>query len=292
MKPIMEYAREMHDRLKANYDAYQNQEKDADEELANTYQLFQDIKQERIDKKYDCVLAVTGPRGVGKSNFSIYGSMIESVLLGIDFSLQNNIIYHYDMHEATKKIVNSRTMPYTFDEGVDMAFSQEAMQKINRFFGKVILKGRKLNNIYFINMPRMWLFSGLFTSDIIHLRVEMLKRFEDHAVAALMVPDKNPLNRDPWFMQEDRTYYKKRRMARTFGTVRDLVEKHPTFICYLKIPRLPKVIENEYLESSYKALGMLEEEAKAIQVNNITAQTPKTPHGADISGHSVATASV
>jgi hypothetical protein len=268
MKPIMEYAQELHDRLKANYELWvKSSGEQGDKYLANYYTFLRRVVDVRINKESkDAVIAMTGPKGEGKSNGSLCGALVQSHMLSALFDLAHNVVYSYNLSSATKLIVSSRKQVYVHDEAVDSAFNQDAIQRINKFFAKVFIKGRKLGHIYYLNMPKMWMFGSLFKSDIIHFKIEFIKLFDNFSLVALMAPDKNPLNRDPWFMDDDdKNYRKKRAMASGYHSVMRILEKHPTFVCFMKIPKIPAVLFNKYEEQSFISLEELGGKAETLE---------------------------
>ncbi len=232
------------------------------------YLLFLDKVKSRLSKKFDAVIAVSGAKGYGKSNFSIYSAMVLSHMLGNEFSLRNNIIFHYDHKEAIKKITTAKSNTFVFDEAVDAMTGTDSITRVGKALAKTFVKIRKRTNIYFINIPRFWMLGKYWKADLIHFRIEILRRTEHYAEAALLVPDKDPNNPDPWFQEYDAKKARTRRFRFTTADVIYNIKKHPCFVAFMKIPRLPEWVSRKYEEESLASIERISEEIVAMDTKN------------------------
>ena len=256
------WKKKMHDFLKEQYEKYLKGERSS-RDYAGAYSFLKTIAKRR-DAQRDAVIALTGPKGEGKSNTGVYFSMVLSYMLKIDFDLQNNIFYTYDVEEATKKITATSSQIYFFDEAIDAMSGADATTRISKFLAKVFVKSRKLKHIIFLAMPKMWMFSKIFRADLIHFRLEHAIRTKRFARVALMAPDRNPDNPDPWFLDWKARRYMRHPVRYTKRDILSRLQKDPNFVAWMRVPPLPKPIEHIYIEESTRALARMSDRAKLL----------------------------
>lgn len=263
------WAERLDKKLKEQFEKYyiERDRKNANRYVANYYAFLKKIAKRHEDKR-DAVVALTGRKGEGKSNTGVISSLVLSHMLGTDFDLHHNVFYTYDVEEAAEKIVGSQKQIYFFDEAIDVMGGADAATRMQKFLAKIFVKSRKLRHIIFLAMPKMWMFSKIFRADLIHFRVEHLIRIENYARTALLVPDEDPDNPDPWFLERKGYYASRRKHLRNRQEVIRYMRRDPNFLFYMNVPRLPKPIEKEYEKASIEALGRMAYTAKELKALN------------------------
>lgn len=240
---------------------------------ALTYQLLKSVVN-RINNEYDCITAVTGNRGNGKSASSIYLALVLSELLGSKFTIEDNVIFTYNLKEAADRILNSRKQVFVIDEGIDATAAQDSSTKAYKELVKVFIKIRKFNNIYFINIPKFWMFGKMYRGDLIHYRIDIFLRnaSKRYAQAGFFAPDKNPNNPDPWFLGYDERESRKKRKSEGNKEYISSISSHPTFKTYMKIPKLADDLFEKYRFLSENSLSVTNEKIKKLNYETSTWQ--------------------
>lgn len=230
-------------------------EKD-DKKYSQYYLLFLKRLIARIENNKDAIIFVGSEKGGGKSTFSITSALILRQL-GAKFDFNSNIFYgEGQFDEAIKKISSMRKHVLIFDEMIDFGFSKNAMTRLNKNLVTLFNKARKNNHIIFMCMPY---FSELDKSmrNQVNFWVEMgwLSENQEHdrrfSVSGLLTKSRNFLGGDKWGL-DDRRYEKKRIFSSREKL--GLMQRLPSFICYLASPALPKIVEDSYQELSHQAI--------------------------------------
>jgi len=234
----------------------------------------------RISENKDAVICVCGERGMGKSSFAVLTALcLRKYGMKFDFG---NLFYGPDcLEDAINRIVSTRKSVFIFDEMIDFAYSRDAMSSLNKNIAKLLTKSRKLNHIFFFCIPRFRNLDTTIRNDVVHYWIEVYwkseagRHHDRFALAGFFRKDRNPLAEDPWGisgMREERLrVYTPRDQLR-------LMKKIRSFLCSLRYPPLPVVIEEKYEEMSRKTLRESGAEiynsimkGKKKQINNTTA---------------------
>lgn len=223
------------------------------------YVKFLRMLKERTDSNLDAIIAVCGPRGMGKSSLSIESALILRQL-GMSFDF-NDIVFGQDaLEKAIPKIASTRGRVYVFDEMIDLSYSRNAMSTLNKSIAQFITKVRKMNNIIFLNIPRFKTLDPAIRNDIVHFWIEVFWRSPDTvqhservALAALFTKDRDPTTNDPWDLDLPKD---KKRMAFTPQQQLRIMKRMRSYRACLSFHPLPKVIENEYENRSRSYIGV------------------------------------
>lgn len=217
---------------------------------------FLDAIKWRVEHNMDVVVAVCGPRGIGKSSFAIVCALILRDM-GLDFSMDDVLFGPEALERAIPLMATTRRRVYVFDEMIDLAYSRNAMTALNRGITQFMTKLRKMNNVVFLNIPRFKTLDTGFRNDIVHVWIEVFWRShaksesERIALAAMFLKNIDPKTDDPWGLVERGkqrpvfTIEKKLRAIRRMGGFKGTMAFHP----------LPHVIEEEYEARSRSYIG-------------------------------------
>jgi hypothetical protein len=243
----------------------------------------------RPTRNEDGVLAVTGDRGKGKTNFCLGSSLMLSQLMpretGPAFKW-DHISYRYeDIGDIVEQAGEMDNKIYAVDEAVDAANSKDAMTRANKELSKFMQKARKRKNIYFWAIPDFTELDSSIRNKVIHYWVhvfhknEQKERNKSYALAALFRKDLNPFNRDKWGFETNSKITSE--PIHDVEGLMSLFTKTKSFIAYLAFPILPAVIEEEYTKLSKEALSQSgrsfkRKTARAGDVQEIAASTKAT----------------
>lgn len=233
-------------------------------EMRQNYIFLYELAQRTL-RNEDGVVAVTGDRGKGKSNWSMVSSMILGHLLpkdhGHPFSW-GNISYRYeDIGDIVEKAGDLDRRVYNIDEAIDVARSRDAMTRANKELGRFMQKARKKRNLYFWNIPDFTELDSSIRNRVIHFWVHVFyktdspaaeeHRNRQYSVAALFRKDLNVFNRDKWGFDSPK------RDDPAIHDVSDLssmFKKKKGFVAFLACPRLPQIIEDRHTKASEDAI--------------------------------------
>jgi len=225
------------------------------------YYMFLQGLVNRTMRNEDAVVAVTGDRGKGKTNFSFASSMIIGGMLpkdrGPPFTWENVSYRYEDIGDIVERAGDLDQRVYTIDEAIDVARSSDAMTRANKELGKFMQKARKKRNIYFWNIPYFTELQSSIRNNVIHFWIHVFhkvvneKREREYSVAALYTKDLNPFNRDKWGFDSV-----KASEPAIFDTpdLMEVLSKKKGFITFISCPRIPEVIEKKYEINSFDAL--------------------------------------
>lgn len=219
------------------------------------YQLILEGLRAQSERGMDAVVAVTGTRrGIGKTNFSIGSSLINS-RHGINFGWEDICYGMEDMPDIVDKSSANRANSYVIDEADDVADSRDFASKINKSLMKFMMKVRKNNNIYFWNIPDFTDLDSKLRNRAIDYwiyvfeQVRNSERDNSYANAALFAKNMNPKQSDKWGISEDNKY-----VIMNHADIRKWLKRQRNFVGEFSFPILPKPIEDKYLIRSYSAL--------------------------------------
>lgn len=231
----------------------------SDEEIAHI--VFSKSNLRRVQKNKDVVIICTAERGEGKTTFSMNSGLILAALPNFEPYHKlpkmrfdwDSVITEYDQ-KTQKRLTTEEHTIFNCDEIIDIAFSADAIQRKTRFFSKVFSKTRKLNNIYFLNIPFFKRITSFFR-DIGHIWVHIVfqqqneTREDSYAYAYVFTKSKDPTLDDPWgldVLSKVKTYGRKATLRKLRG--------HPGFICEIKFRPMYQDLEDKYELMSKKAL--------------------------------------
>jgi len=230
----------------------------------------------RTERKMDGVIAICGPRGYGKTTLALVSSLILRQLLPRNEEAAftwDNICYHYDdIGDVIEKASANSIRVYPIDEAIDVMDARDSMSKVNKELGRFMTKARKKKNIYFWCIPSFVDLDSRLRNNIIHFWIEIFWKSnhadEDkrYAYAAFFAKDSDPTVRDKWGFDDLK---KTRRSTYTAEEQLKLMKRMRGFVCVIAFPMLPKVIEDEYEQTSFEAL---EDAGKAFKATFMKKQ--------------------
>jgi hypothetical protein len=203
---------------------------------------------ERSDNNKDAVIAVCGERGMGKSSFAIVCALILRQL-GMSFEMENIFYGTHDLRPAVMKMTTSRRTIFVFDEMIDFAFSHDAMSMLNKNISKLLTKNRKMNNIYFLCIPRFKNLDSTIRTGIINFWIEVFwksnakEKDKQFAYAQFFRMDKNVCSDDPWGLENKDV--RKIRAISGFEQLKIFKKINPRSQTF-RFPPIPKPLEKQY----------------------------------------------
>ncbi len=232
----------------------------------------------RADLDMHSVNLVTGEAGTGKSNFSaISGVTLKQ--FGFDFDFSTHWCYgHENFSEVVREMTTTERGIFVFDEGIDAGDSRRFMSKVNRVITHMMTKVRKNNHIFFWNIPNMQDLDSRIKNRIatfwIHIieRKQHVDREQDFSRAAFFRKDRNPFIRDKWGFELMEKRYKHKPIHSVDDLNKALFNVR-SFACFMRIPRLPKVLEDYYREKSREALKLSGEKGAEELIGKVPSTT-------------------
>lgn len=199
---------------------------------------------------FDCITAVTGFKGVGKSTFAMNvirfmrhkygGHAIDNVPLEGDTKC---IAYN---NEDVKSCIQNLEKYGIFmaDEAARFAMGEDWMHTENKELKKLLAQCRSPKNlIAMLCIPNMNWFDSKYLEGLISIWIWIPAR--GHAF--IFLPDANP-SADPWHME----FFKKNvgylNMLTPIETIEKMVRKHPCFQEHITFPDCPEDLYARYEE--------------------------------------------
>lgn len=224
----------------------------------------------------DSIVANCGPRQSGKSCNCITTGCIE-LAMGAGFSLEKNFFYGTEVPEKIiYEVTNTRMNFFGFDEAIKQAFRKRSMSSAVALFEETITQARKKNHIYFLNIPKFTTLTNAMQKDLVHFWLEIVEKSttlehdQGWSRVALLVRNENPILEDPWGIELLRKITRgKKNVVTTFGEKENFMRRLPTFVYTMRIPRLPKPIEDIYEPLSQASLAAW---GKGVYEASVSAQ--------------------
>ncbi len=226
------------------------------DEQERLYLQFAKELKGRLDKNKDAIICVSGERGLGKSSFSVNTCLLLRQL-GVKFTTSHIFYGETERDSAINTYRSSQFSAFSFDEMIDFAYSRDAMTRQSKMLIKTLTKSRKLNNITFLNIPRFRALDPGIRNEVVHFwcdivwRSDAEDRDKQFALVALLSKDRNPITTDPWGLDDSRLMKKRIYDA---GNHLKFLKKLRSFVCVMRFPPLPKVLEDYYESLSIKSL--------------------------------------
>lgn len=156
-----------------------------------------ELLKERLDNNFDCSVAITGEKGIGKSTLAI---QIARAINGESFDLRKHVIFNPEFSELEKAI---RIFPpktaLVIDEAIKVTYKLDFMKKEQKEFNKMLTLARKHYKVLLFCIPHFVDMSSFMKKTEIVLWFYILKRGK----AFVFVKDQNPFIDDPWHFKEN-----------------------------------------------------------------------------------------
>jgi len=175
-----------------------------------TKQLGRIIKK-RLRQDKDCVVAITGDEGSGKS--------VLGIQLGKDidpkFTIYRNILFSPNKDNVLKKMNDlPRYSCVDADEAIKLLYKLKWSSKFSIFINMVYALCRKENNASLLLIPRYKDLNEFFRNHRVYLWICILER----GTAIVFGKDWSPFSDDPWYIDEnDRLIKKYTKRKKFFG---------------------------------------------------------------------------
>jgi hypothetical protein len=209
----------------------------------------------QINEDNDVLMGVTGPRGCGKTSFSIQCSIkyVKKYFHEDYFSLRKYVAYNNK--EVFEKLHTLPIYsPLIGDEAIRFAWSREWNKADSKELIKFAAQMRPKKHIFFMNIPKLVWMDKAYREGMIDIWVWI------HAVdteegkksyAMVFEPDENQGEADSWHLKEFKI--KKRKIDRigrftNMDRIYNIIKNHPCFNTMFPFPKLPDDIYQNYLE--------------------------------------------
>ena len=204
----------------------------------------------------DILMGVTGPKGSGKTSFSIgHAKMYAARYLGEKeyFSLKKYVAFsNKQVFEKIYSLPNYS--PIVGDEGINFAWSREWNKMDNKELTKLATVMRPKHHILYVNIPKLAWIDKAYREGMLDIWIWIHAVVEDgkkQSFAIMFEPDINQGEHDSWHLKK---LVKARGVIERIGRYTDrdkllkLVRKHPCFVDMFAFPQLPKDLYEEYKE--------------------------------------------
>lgn len=198
----------------------------------------------RLRNNYDCIGAVTGYEGTGKSNIAIQLAM----MVDPKFKVDRNIVLGTDFTKIKDTIVNlPQYSAIVYDEGVKQWYKGDWSSKVQRSLVKYSTVFRKENKLHLICIPHFEDLTRAFRQRRVFFWIHVLER----GVAILFKSlDKSPMV--AWYIDDlDKLFKKSVEMRKmNIWSVDDnmaIMSKSVHYFYTFPFPRMTEELEKEYL---------------------------------------------
>jgi len=217
-------------------------------------------KRQRDD--WDCVIAITGIEGVGKTT----EAWDLSRKVDRKFNLAKNFIFSPKTQEAIKQIkALYQYGAVVMDEGIKMAYKLDWQSKAQRLLNKVYTLNRNENKVTIICIPNFLDLSKFFRDHRVYIWIHVYSRGK----AVAFIRADNPYSSDIWQLDKNnRNFIKAGRKVLLDADKRlEVFQKGTNFLMRLEFPDMPPKVKALYkeLKNKYK-YDDLEDEEKVMPV--------------------------
>lgn len=145
---------------------------------------------DRQKNKYDCIVAICGERGVGKSTCAIRLARSARKLQHAKFNIRNDIVY---TREALMKSLEGYDGWIIADEMINAAFKRDFYATEQKDLIKMLNMYRDHRNILLMCIPNFWDLDKPLR-DLVKIRIDVLRR----GLGVLHFPVKSFYTNDQW----------------------------------------------------------------------------------------------
>ena len=203
----------------------------------------------RLKDDWDCVIAISGIEGSGKSSLAIVlGDYIHQHGKIEPFQLDKNVLYNPKTLTIRDAILH--TVPQygvvVMDEAIKVLYKMGFMSKAQQFINQLYAICRKENKATILCIPRFTDLNEFFRNHRVLLWVHVVER--GHAV--ILAKDWNPFISDAWHMRDNLKAMSKKSDFLGMGAKEriKILKKTPNYAGEFSSPQLTVHIEEAYKE--------------------------------------------
>jgi len=235
--------------------------------LDYNFRFFAREIRKMIRDELDCVIAITGYPGLGKSNLaSILGMLID-----FDYDFENNICFI-----PTSKVIKDTYMSlpifsyFHIDEASKGLHKQKWYDKIQQTVNTLYDTERENHNLCTaVLMPRF----QNFTENFRNFRIIYWIHITTRGIAIVYRKDEDKDTKDPWHIDENykkksKIWKGKRVFERSLNDIIRTEQKTPNYWFYFKIPPIPKEIWDIYKKCKRESREVEKEQENDMQLES------------------------
>lgn len=198
----------------------------------------------------DCVIAISGIEGSGKTTLGMELSILCTPFTGVPFTLSENMIFTNEEQALKDKLKNmpkyATIMP---DEAIKFLYKQNWATTGQKFINVLYALARKENKITILPIPRFTDINEFFRNHRVQLWIHIIKE----GTAIVFCKDWSPFSfKDPWHIDANNKLIEKMRFNRkfaSFGTSEKvrLLKNCRNFVMKISFPKLSDNLYGQYL---------------------------------------------
>jgi hypothetical protein len=245
------------------------------------YNFVDVLRNQQIEEDMDCLIGVSGIKGIGKSSFSGgVGRCFVEKYIEPKFSWEKYTAYTLD--HVFERIDNLPEYSVIIgDEAVNFALGEDWMRRHNKELKKIFTKVRDKHFIFFFNIPDIWWLDKKYREGMMNFWIHVARK----GLAMLSLPNIAPGIEDRWYRGWlQKTFNKK--IINYFTPQKllfKLLSQYPCKWDIFQFPKLPQPIYDLHLQlrNKYSAVkesqeeDLLKLEWKAIPIFNLRNNFPK-----------------
>lgn len=202
-----------------------------------------------LQKDMDCVVAVSGAKGVGKSTLAMQIAIRYLRLIGKKFDVERNVAYTFNEIIAAINTLEKGDV-LIIDEAVNVMMSEDWNKFESKYLKKVFAKLRVKHLLVFICIPDFFWLDKKYR-EMVHFWIYVFKRGK----AIVFTPNLAPAVQDPWY-----TEWLKQKLNFHYSyfspssIVERMLARHPGFFDFIEFPPLDKEIYQKYMVKREQAV--------------------------------------
>jgi len=195
----------------------------------------------KVRQDYDCVIAITGSEGVGKSSMAIrLGMAIDD-----NFSMEKNILFspiETEVKDAVTKLPKYSVI--ILDEAIKVLYKLNWNTKLQKMLNTLYTLCRKENKVTILCIPRLTDLSEMFRNHRVKIWIHISRR----GCAMVFLKNDSPFSDDTWsFKIMQKRTDKINWSAIEFEKQISMVKKLPTFFGAFHFHDLDPRVKNRYI---------------------------------------------
>lgn len=195
----------------------------------------------KVRQDYDCVIAITGSEGVGKSSLAIrLGREIDD-----DFKMEKNILFspiETEVKDAVTKLPKYSVI--ILDEAIKVLYKLNWNTKLQKMLNTLYTLCRKENKVTILCIPRLTDLSEMFRNHRVKIWIHISRR----GCALIFLKNDSPFSDDTWsFRIMQKRTDKINWSAIDFNKQIGLVKKLPTFFGAFHFNDLDPKLKDRYI---------------------------------------------